>query len=168
MPTVAELRAKIKKHQEKNCTATSKMKKADLLKVVARIDKIRAQREAGVAAKKKNKIVKPKTVKPSAIKPLTAPSKKFSSDLSMPKAKKKQTRIEDGKIIYSPADKKRIDKAAEKFGGAGAKMNLVGFLDYALGKMGPSADGTNPGGAKTFVKYWLSNLPDSVKEMLSK
>ena len=115
MPTVAELKAIIKAHQNKNCQKFSGMKKAELLKMVSRIQRIRKQRERGVACRNKSKTSQKDSLKLnegkkkliSEVKKLSAERKKFSSSLTLKKPVKK-------KACRKPTAAKKAKAAAKK------------------------------------------------------
>ncbi len=117
MPTVVELRAIIKKHQAKNCEKTSKMKKAELLEVVSRINRVRNQRELGVDVIKKKKALQKSLVLKdgknksiSKITALTAPGKSFTSKGSISPARMSFAELQQNIIRISERDKKANQK----------------------------------------------------------
>ena len=136
MPTVVELKAIIKKHQAKNCQKFTGLKKAELLKIVSRIKRVRTQREIGVSVIKKKKALKKssflkegKDKSISKIKPLTAPKKTFTSKGSIaPASMKISTRRK-----MSAAENKRYNTII-----ASAPKKWRDFVKNLLTKLTPS------------------------------
>ena len=157
------------------------------------LEKKRAERKA-IRAEKKFKKLMSKKLKIKEIKKFTSDAELSIRKKPKPKPKrprkpkrpepkitlkpKKQLSGFDedtGSINYNSSDMRRVNKAAALFAGEKSgnkfdkvKSNLQSFLSHILRKQGLDADGENPNEARTFVKYWLQNLPAVVEQMLSR
>lgn len=123
MPTVAELRAIIKHHQSKNCEKTSQMRKKELLEVVARIKRVRTQRELGVDVIKKKKAFKKSLILKEGetksiskkIVPLTSPKKTFTNTTSIPAPRMSFAELEKYVLRLAARDNKITPAENKKY-----------------------------------------------------
>lgn len=173
--TVKQLKQIVRDHKTRNCPAYSKLRKAELMTLVRKI----APHKIVMPPRRKQRKIK-KMVKLNPAKKLKKRGKKFksSTELSKPvrKIKKKnetktlerKTSFSSGVLSLSPNDIKQVDDFIFNLTGlrgkaAGSRRRTLIFgLSDLVEANGIFAQGDNPGGLKTIVKFWLQRLPDDI------
>lgn len=174
MPTIAQLKAVIRAHKNANCPAYSRLRKAELEKLVAKLEPNFVFKPIPKKIRKRPKQIRASRLKKSIpfIKTLTAPGKKFKSNLTLKKYKKKHivATARLARDLITPKVIKKIGGVASMLTGNNIRnpktrklmSSISRWLQEVIVRFGFDAQGDNKGGKKTIVDFWLNRIPDQV------
>tara|TARA_R110002126_G_scaffold223119_1_gene368189 strand:+ start:1683 stop:2168 length:486 start_codon:yes stop_codon:yes gene_type:complete len=158
MPTIAQLKDTIRTHLEQtpgnvNCPAYSRLRKADLEKLVEKLIP-----NAVFKPITKKIIKRPKTIFQvqaeivARAKKNTVATESLARDIITPEVIKKIGGVASmltGNNIRNPKTKKLMSSISR-------------WLQEVIVRFGFDAQGDNEGGEKTIVDFWLNRIPDQV------